>query len=253
MLWAFARRYAAPLLAPLRHQLWHLRPPTPERRRDLPIYAVWTRKRQLALTFDAGHGNEDAAQILAILRCHRVRATYFVTGDWVRAYPDDTLAILAAGHELGNHSDSHSHMTRISDADKRAEITLLHDAVRRLTGHDMSLFRAPYGDYDDAVVQAARACGYTTVQWNVDSLDWMNRGAADIVRTVTQHQRLRNGSIVLLHVGTRFTAEAEALDTLIVELKQQRFQLVPVSELILRENYYLAVDGTQVPLRWRPS
>lgn len=138
--------------------------------RNLPIYCVQTQDKKIALTFDAAWGNEDTAKILEILKKHDVHVTFFMTGGWVESYPDDVKAILAAGHDLGNHSENHKNMSRISDEEKRQELMSVHDRVKELTGYEMFLFRPPYGDYDNAVVRVAEDCGYYPIQWDVDSL-----------------------------------------------------------------------------------
>lgn len=138
--------------------------------RNLPIYCVQTQDKKIALTFDAAWGNEDTAKILEILKKHDVHVTFFMTGGWVESYPDDVKAILAAGHDLGNHSENHKNMSQISDEEKRRELMSVHDRVKELTGYEMFLFRPPYGDYDNAVVRVAEDCGYYPIQWDVDSL-----------------------------------------------------------------------------------
>ena len=139
--------------------------------RQLPIYCVDTAEKKIALTFDAAWGNEDTAQILEILKKHDVRVTFFMTGGWVESYPDDVKAILAAGHDLGNHSENHKNMSQLSDAEKKEELMKVHEKVRTLTGYEMFLFRLPYGDYDNAVVNVAKENGYYTIQWDLDTLD----------------------------------------------------------------------------------
>ena len=138
--------------------------------KELPIYCVETDEPKIALTFDAAWGNEDTAQILEILKKHDVRVTFFMTGGWVENYPDDVKAILAAGHDLGNHSENHKNMSQISDEEKKTELMKVHEKVRELTGYEMFLFRPPYGDYDNAVVKTAKECGYYTIQWDVETL-----------------------------------------------------------------------------------
>ena len=138
--------------------------------RQLPIYCVDTTEKKIALTFDAAWGNEDTAQILEILKKHDVRVTFFMTGGWVESYPDDVKAILAAGHDLGNHSENHKNMSQLSDAEKKEELMKVHEKVRTLTGYEMFLFRPPYGDYDNAVVNVAKENGYYTIQWDVETL-----------------------------------------------------------------------------------
>lgn len=212
--------------------------------RELPIYCVETKEPKIALTFDAAWGNEDTQKILEILKKHDVRVTFFMTGGWVENYPDDVKAILAAGHDLGNHSENHKNMSQLSDAEKKEELMKVHDKVRTLTGYEMFLFRPPYGDYDNAVVNVAKDCGYYTIQWDVDSLDWKDYGVDSIIKTVTEHKHLGNGSIILCHNGAKYTAQA--LDTLITTLKEKGYTFVPLSELIYKDNYHMNHEGRQI-------
>lgn len=212
--------------------------------RELPIYCVETDEKKIALSFDAAWGNEDTAKILEILKKHDVHVTFFMTGGWVESYPEDVKAILAAGHDLGNHSENHKNMSQLSDEEKKEELMKVHTKVQELTGYDMFLFRPPYGDYDNAVVNVAKDCGYFTIQWDVDSLDWKDYGVDSIIKTVTQHKHLGNGSIILCHNGAKFTAQA--LDTLIATLKNEGYTFVPVSELIYRDGYHMNHEGRQI-------
>lgn len=213
--------------------------------RELPIYCVETSEKKIALSFDAAWGNEDTAAILEILKKHDIHVTFFMTGGWVESYPDDVKAILAAGHDLGNHSENHKNMSQLSNEEKEQELMKVHEKVKTLTGYDMFLFRPPYGDYDNHVVKVAQKCGYSTIQWDVDSLDWKDYGVDSIIKTVTQHKHLGNGSIILCHNGAKYTAQA--LDTLITELKAQGYEIVPVSKLILRDHYHMNHEGRQIP------
>lgn len=212
--------------------------------RELPIYCVETAEPKIALTFDAAWGNEDTGRILRILAEQEVRATFFMTGEWVTAYPEDVKAILAAGHDLGNHSQSHPNMSQMSDTEKKEEILTVHNKVKELTGYEMELFRPPYGDYDNAVVNTAKACGYYTIQWDVDSLDWKDYGVDSIIETVTKNPHLGPGSIILCHNGAKYTADA--LEEMIVALKESGYSFVPVSELIYREGYHMNHEGRQI-------
>ena len=84
---------------------------------------------------------------LDILKKYNVHAAFFMTGEWVEKYPDEVKAIYAAGHDLGNHSENHKNMSRLSDEEKTEEIMRAHQRVKELTGVEMNLFRPPYGDY----------------------------------------------------------------------------------------------------------
>lgn len=213
--------------------------------RELPIYCVQTDKPQIAISFDAAWGNEDTRRILEILKKNDVKATFFMTGGWVESYPDDVKAIYADGHDLGNHSQNHKNMSQLSDEECKQELLSVHEKVKELTGYEMFLFRPPYGDYDNHVITNARSIGYYSIQWDVDSLDWKDYGTTSIINTVTRHKHLGNGSIILCHNGAKYTAEA--LDSLIQELKAQGYTFVPLSELIYRDHYHLDQEGRQIP------
>lgn len=167
-----------------------------------------------------------------------------MTGGWVESYPDDVKAILAAGHDLGNHSENHKNMSQLSDDQKKEELMKVHEKVRELTGYEMFLFRPPYGDYDNAVVKVAKANGYYTIQWDVDSLDWKDYGVDSIIKTVIEHKHLGNGSIILCHNGAKYTAQA--LDEMITTLKKEGYTFVPVSELIYKDDYHMNHEGRQI-------
>lgn len=212
--------------------------------RELPIYCVDTEEKKVALSFDAAWGNEDTAEILSILQKHDIHATFFMTGGWVESYPDDVAAILAAGHDLGNHSENHKNMSELSDEEKTEELMAVHQKVKEVTGYDMFLFRPPYGDYDNAVIDVAKDCEYYAIQWSIDSLDWKDYGADDIVKRVVKSDKLDNGAIILMHNGAEYTADA--LEAVITGLQDKGYELVPVSQLIYKDKYHMRADGTQV-------
>ena len=213
-------------------------------KKELPIYGVNTEEKKVAITFDAAWGNEDTGEILAILVLFDVKATFFMTGGWVSKYPDDVKAIYKAGHDLGNHSENHKQMSRLSHSECVEEVMGVHEKVAALTGENMCLFRPPYGDYNDTVIEASESVGYYTIQWDVDSLDWKDYGADNIVKTVLQHKNLQNGSIILMHNGAKYTKDA--LERVIVGLKEMGYEIVPVSELIYTGNYEIDHTGMQV-------
>ena len=212
--------------------------------RELPIYCVETKEKVVAISFDAAWGNEDTDQILEILEKNDVKATFFMTGGWVENYPEDVKKIYEAGHVLANHSENHKNMSQLSRESCQDELMKVHNKVKELTGYEMYLFRPPYGDYDNEVICKASECGYYTIQWSIDSLDWKNYGADDIIERVCGHKALKPGAIILCHNGADYTAQA--LDTLLKQIKEKGYRFVPVSELIYKDNFYMKADGTQV-------
>ncbi len=139
--------------------------------KELPIYCVEQEKPLISLSFDAAWGNDDTGRILETLEKHNVRVTFFMTGGWIEKYPDDVKAIAAAGHDLGNHSENHKQMSTLSAEECKTELMTPHEKVKKLTGKDMILFRPPYGDYNDTLIQVCRENGYYPIQWDVEPYD----------------------------------------------------------------------------------
>ena len=210
---------------------------------ELPIYCVDTPKKVVALTFDSAWGDEDLPDIRAILKKHNAPATFFVTGEWAKKHPDAIRSIDQAGHEVANHGNSHKHMPQISKEEMAAEIQGCHNAVYDIIGKDMTLFRAPYSDWNDDVVSIAHSMGYSAINQSVDSLDWKDYGVDSIVRTVCEHKDLENGSIILLHNGATYTKDA--LDLLLTNLEKEGYSFIKVSSLIYTSDYYLDHTGKQ--------
>ena len=210
---------------------------------ELPIYCVDTDKPVLSLTFDSAWGTEDLDDILSILDKHKAKAVFFVTGDWAKKNPDAIRKIDNAGHEIGNHGDNHKHMPALSKEEIAAEIQGCHNAVYEITGKDMSLFRAPYSDWNDLVVDVAHMMGYSAINQSVDSLDWKDYGVSAIVKQVCENKNLDKGSIILLHNGSKYTRDA--LDTTLTNLEQAGYHFVPLSQLIYTSDYYIDHTGKQ--------
>ncbi len=138
--------------------------------RILPIYCVDRDYKTASLTFDAAWGNEDTGQLIEILGKYDVKATFFVVGDWARKYPESVKQLHDAGHEVMNHSDKHAHMPKLSRDQIVADIDKCNDAVEASTGVRPTLFRPPYGEYDDKVVSTLKSMGMYTIQWDVETL-----------------------------------------------------------------------------------
>ena len=164
-------------------------------------------------------------------------------GYWVDDYPEEVLKIAADGHDLGNHSSTHPHMSQISKDAIKKELQDTHDKVKTLTGIDMDLFRPPFGEYTNSVIEAAEETGYYTIQWDVDSLDWKERGVESEINQVLNHKHLGDGSIILFHNDAKYTPQA--LETIIKGLKEKGYQIVPLSELIIRDSYDINHEGRQ--------
>ncbi len=216
--------------------------PVSSKQKDLPIYCVDTgEEKNIAISFDAAWGNEDTHRLIEILDKYQVKATFFVVGSWVDHFPDSVKELSDAGHEIMNHSDSHPHMTQINKDKSKQEIIACSNKIEQITGVRPNLFRAPYGDYNDAVVQAARECGCYTIQWSIDSLDWQDLTAEEIKKRVCE--KARPGGIVLFHNAALHTPEA--LPKILENLQQNGYQFKKVSELIYKDSYRIDNTGMQ--------
>ena len=110
--------------------------------------------------------------MIQILDQYNVKTTFFVVGEWVDKYPESVKALADAGHEVCNHSDTHPYMTKLSQEQKIQQLQNCNDKIKAITGVSPTLFRPPYGDYNNGVIEATDSIGMFTVQWDVDSLDW---------------------------------------------------------------------------------
>jgi len=212
--------------------------------RELPIYCVETEEKKVAISFDAAWGAEDFHKIIEILDKHNVKTTFFMTGEWVEKYPECVKLLVGKGHDLGNHSATHPDMTKLSKSQQKEQILKVHNAVKELTGYEMELFRPPYGAYNNDVIRTCYEMDYFPIQWDVDSLDWKDYDAETIISNVCSHKSLGNGSIILCHNGAKHTAEA--LDAMLTNLENQGYEIVPISKLIMREEFHMDVTGRQI-------
>ncbi len=209
----------------------------------VPIYCVQTDKKIASLGINCAWDDSDVDKWLEILDSENVKATFFVVGDWCEKYPDALKKIYEHGHEIGNHSDTHPDMTKLSQKEISEEIQSAGNKIKEITGCSPTLFRAPSGAYNDLVIKSAEQLGYTCIQWNVDSIDWKGLSSQDIENRVLS--KLENGSITLFHQGKENSLNA--LANILKKAKEEGFTFVPVSELIYKENYYINATGKQIP------
>lgn len=206
-----------------------------------PVYRVDTDEKKVALSFDACWGAERTPALLETLRRNNIRTTFFLVNIWVKQYPEQARQIVAEGHELGLHSVTHPHFTELSDDQIIKELTENAGLIKETTGFDAKLFRPPYGDYNDRVISLVQQQGFIPIQWSIDSLDWKDLSAQSMYQRIVE--RIEPGSIILFHNNGLHTVET--LDPLIAFLKEQGYQIVPVSELVYHDNYFVDINGIQ--------
>ena len=213
--------------------------------RELPVYCVETPEKKIAISFDAAWGANYTEDLLAILKKYDVKTTFFLVGFWVDKYPEMVKRIDEEGHEIGNHSSKHPHMSQLSKEQIVEELTKTSSKIEAITNKKVALFRPPFGDYNNRLVTTSRELGLQVIQWDVDSLDYKDYGADAIVKRVLS--KVKNGSIVLFHNNATYTKDA--LPVILENLQKEGYKIVPISELVYKENYYIDHTGMQKLLR----
>jgi peptidoglycan-N-acetylglucosamine deacetylase len=203
------------------------------------IEVIPTSRPIVALTFDAGANAEGLPSILTTLAAQRVPGTFFLTGDFANHNPTAVRAIVSGGHRLGNHSATHPYFTDLSDAAIRDQLVRAETAIGVAGGSQVRpLFRFPYGDRNTRTIAAVNAAGYGAVRWTVDTLGWKGTSSGITVSTVVNRVlgSARPGEIVLMHIGShpddRSTLDADALPTVITQLRIRGYSFVTLDVLL---------------------
>jgi peptidoglycan/xylan/chitin deacetylase (PgdA/CDA1 family) len=188
-----------------------------------------TKRRVVALTFDAGADNAGAPKILSVLARTGAPATFFMTGRWAELYPRWARRI-AARYPIGNHTFDHQDLLRLSLPSVRSELLMAKAAIKRSTGRPItSLFRFPYGSSNASTLAVVNRLGDTAVGWTVDTLGWEGTSLGQSVDSVTSRAltHLQPGEIILMHVGANpadhSTLDADALSRMIGAIRARGY------------------------------
>lgn len=209
--------------------------------RKVPIYNVETEDKQVAISFDAAWGADKTQGIIDILHEFDVGATFFLVGFWVDDYQDMTRAIDEAGFEIGTHSNTHPDMVKLSKSTMKSELETSIAKIENITGKKVDLFRAPFGSYNNDLLDTADSLGLKTIQWDVDSLDWKGLSASEITNRVVS--RVKNGSIILMHNNSDNILDA--LRLILSKLKVQGYKITSISDLVYQDGYSIDRNGVQ--------
>jgi len=196
------------------------------------------RSKQIALTYDDGPNEPHTLRLLEVLAKHRVRATFFMVGRYVRQRPEIARAVSTAGHVIGNHTFTHPLLIFKSAAEVRQELTDCRAALADCVGEHSNLFRPPFGGRRPGVLAIARQLGLEPIMWNVTGYDWNAPPATAIEEKVSK--QVRGGDVVLLHDGGHKAMGADrsqtvlATDRLISRYKSEEYEFITVPEMMLR-------------------
>ncbi|MGO4181771.1 polysaccharide deacetylase family sporulation protein PdaB [Paenibacillus sp. TAF43_2] len=205
------------------------------------IYSVPTDKKVVALTFDISWGDKRTEPILNVLKEKNIKqATFFLSSPWSQSHPEIVRKIQEAGYEIGSHGHKHDNYSKLSDEEIRKQITTAHTILSDVTGKQPKLIRLPNGDFDKRVLRIAEELQYKVIQWDTDSLDWMNIGTDKIINRVVT--RAHPGDIILFHASDSVKQTHEALPIVIDQLREKGYEFVTVTDLITQTE----VDGKAV-------
>ncbi|NBI05429.1 polysaccharide deacetylase family sporulation protein PdaB [Senegalia massiliensis] len=209
--------------------------------KKLPIYGVDRDDKKVAISFDAAWGDEFTKDILDILDENKIKTTFFLVEFWVDKYPELVKEIDKRGHEIGNHSSSHPYMSELSEKQIVEELKKTEKKIHKLTGKTTVLFRPPYGDYNNRLIEVSNKNNYHVIQWSIDSLDWKEKGVQPVVDRVVKD--INSGSIILFHNNAKYVTGY--LPIILKELKEKGYEIVPISEVIYKKDYYIDHRGIQ--------
>lgn len=208
-----------------------------------PIYCVKTDEKKVAISFDACWGADKTLEILSMLETYDIVANYFCVSSWAEKYPDKLKTLSNSGRvEVGTHSKTHSHMAKLNKQQIEEELNNSSEVIKNITGKQINLFRPPYGEYNNLLVETSLSLGLYPIQWDVDSLDWKDLSANEIATRVLS--KATNGSIILMHNDGKNTVKA--LPLIITGLKNKGYTFVFISDLIYKDNYVIDNTGRQI-------
>ena len=212
---------------------------------NLPIYNVQTEENAVSLTMNCAWNADDIDSILDTLNKYNIKITFFIVGDWADKYPEAVKKISENGHEIGNHSNTHPHVNKLNIDKNCEEITKCSEKLKNITGKEVNLYRCPYGEYNNTVINAANSLNYYPIQWSLDTLDYTGLTGNEMWNRLDR--KLKKGDIILMHNGTKHTADS--LELLIKNIQSKGFEIKKVSDIIYKDNYKINENGTQIQIK----
>lgn len=170
----------------------------------LPIYSVETEDKVVSITFDCAWEANDIEDILNTLEKNDIKATFFMVGTWIEKNPEKVKLISEKEMNIGNHSNSHAHVNNLTYEQNLEDMKKCNEKIKNITGKETKLYRGPYGEYNNTVIEAAESLNMKVIQWDVDTLDYMGKTPNEMCERIKS--KIRNGSIILMHNDTKYTA-----------------------------------------------
>ncbi|MFZ3587872.1 polysaccharide deacetylase family protein [Bacillus sp. DJP31] len=192
-----------------------------------PIYKGHPEKKMVSFIINVAWGNDYLPPMLETLKKHKVKATFFLEGRWVKSNPDLAKMIVDAGHEVGNHSYTHPNLKTLTTPLIREQLTKTNNVIEATTSQKPLWFAPPSGSYRQDVVDVALELNMRTVMWSVDTVDWQKPTPSVLINRVMT--KIHPGAIILMHPTE---ATVISLDTLITKIKEKQYKIGSVTNLL---------------------
>ena len=211
-------------------------------KRLIPVYSVERSDNKVALTFDCAWGADKTKLIMDEIEKNSYKCTFFVTGFWVDANKDLVKEINERGHQVANHSENHLHLGKANTQTIATEIDTTSNKIKEIVGTSPLYFRAPFGEYDNGLINALNERQTQCIQWSIDSLDWKGLTGKEIADRVSS--KIKSGDIVLFHNNSEHILDA--LPLIMLTLKNKGLSAVRVDELVYKDNFVINGEGKQI-------
>jgi peptidoglycan/xylan/chitin deacetylase (PgdA/CDA1 family) len=191
-------------------------------------------EKKVALTFDDGPDDKFTPQVLNVLKKYNVRATFFILGSRAEKYPYLVKRMVNEGHVIGNHSYNHAYLPKLSYDKFQFQVKKTDDIIARLTGYSPKFLRPPYGEISESQLQWTASRHMLVVNWNVDSQDWRQINAQQVIMNVMKD--VKPGSVILQHSGggegQDLSGTVQALPVIIEQIRAKGITLVTLPDLL---------------------
>lgn len=195
---------------------------------EYPINKIETERKEVALSINCIENVDNISSLLDSLSKMKAKATFYITGELASKYPEEIKKIVSNGNEIGNLSYNYVSLENKSEEDVAKQISDCTKILEKISGEQITTFRAPYGEYNDTIIKQARNQNLSVINWNIDSLDYNGLDEEEMMERINNN--LSPGSIILMHNSGKNTAQS--LENILYNIEQQGYKITTVSDLI---------------------
>lgn len=206
-----------------------------------PINSVETTQKEVAITFDTVYSDAEMPLLFSFLNKYNTKATFFVTKDFAMQYRWDVETIVNSGHDLMNLSNRYASMAGLTFSEVVGELSSSEEVIRNISGKKPTMFRPPLGEYGNRMIEVADSLGYLTVRYSINSEAYRDNTPESLANKIIAD--IQNGSIIRMRVG--MTADTYALPIIIEHLENNGYKILPLSQMLMKDDYEVDQNGIQ--------